>query len=134
MLRTIEEVLDIGSLSLSDASAKPMTDVFDVNQKTWTYAALPPAMLYNTQLPLPPRPQGEVVRPTHDAAYWAAATKGMDFSVEDRLDPLAFNKVLWQGLMGSKPYPATSSGADLRVNREELLKQYRKRQGIFSRH
>jgi DNA-binding beta-propeller fold protein YncE len=124
MLRTMEEVLGIGNLSLSDASAKPMTDVFDVNQKTWTYTALPPAMLYNSQLPLPPRPQGEVPHPTHDAAYWAAATNGMDFSVEDRLDPLVFNRVLWKGLMGSKPYPATSSGADLRVNREELLKQH----------
>jgi hypothetical protein len=28
-------------------------------------------------------------------------------------------------LMGSKPYPATSSGADLRLNREQLLEQYR---------
>jgi hypothetical protein len=49
----------------------------------------------------------------------------MDFSVEDRLDPLVFNQVLWRGLMGSKEYPATSSGVDLRENREQLLKQYR---------
>ena len=125
MLRTIEEILGIGSLSLSDASAKPMADAFDTNQKIWTYTAVPPAMLYNTQLPLPTRPQGELPRPTHDAAYWSAATKGMDFSVEDRLDPLVFNQVLWQGLMGSKPYPTTSSGLDLRVNREQLLEQYR---------
>jgi DNA-binding beta-propeller fold protein YncE len=125
MLRTIEEILGIGSLSLSDASAKPMTDVFDINQKTWTYAAVPPAMLYNTQLPLPPGPKSAVPKPTHDAAYWSAATKGMDFSVEDRLDPLVFNQVLWRGLMGSKPYPATSNGADLRMNREQLLQQYR---------
>jgi hypothetical protein len=50
----------------------------------------------------------------------------MDFSVEDRLDPLVFNQVLWRGLMGSKPYPASSSGQDLRQNREHLLNQYRK--------
>jgi DNA-binding beta-propeller fold protein YncE len=125
MLRTMEEILGIGSLSLSDASARPMTDVFDSTQKAWTYTAVPPALLYNTQLPLPPRPQTEVPRPTHDAAYWAAVTKGMDFSIEDRLDPLVFNQVLWRGLMGSKPYPATSSGADLRDNRQQLLEQYR---------
>jgi YVTN family beta-propeller protein len=124
MLRTIEEILGIGNLSLSDSSAKPMTDVFDMNPKPWTYSAIPPAMLYSTQLPLPARPQGDLPHPTHDAAYWAAATKGMDFSVEDRLDPLVFNQVLWQGLMGSKRYPATSSGFDLRQNREQLLKQY----------
>jgi YVTN family beta-propeller protein len=124
MLRTIEEILGIGNLSLSDSSAKPMTDVFDTNLKPWTYAAIPPAMLYNTQLPLAARPQADLPHPTHDAAYWSAATKGMDFSVEDRLDPLVFNQVLWQGLMGSKPYPATSSGFDLRQDREQLLKQY----------
>jgi DNA-binding beta-propeller fold protein YncE len=125
MLRTIEEILGIGNLSLSDSSANPMADVFDKRQKHWTYDAVPSALLYNAQLPLPPRPKGELPHSTHDAAYWAAATKGMDFSVEDRLDPLAFNQVLWQGLMGSKPYPAISSGLDLRVNREQLLEQYR---------
>jgi DNA-binding beta-propeller fold protein YncE len=125
ILRTIEEILGIGNLSLSDSSAKPMTDVFDTHLKPWTYPAIPPAMLYNTQLPLPARPQSHLPRPTHDAAYWSAATKGMDFSVEDRLDPLVFNQVLWRGLMGSKEYPATSSGVDLRENREQLLKQYR---------
>ena len=125
MLRTMEEILGISSLSLSDASAKPMTDAFDTNQKSWTYRAVPSTLLYNTQLPLPPRPEAKVPQPTHDAAYWAAVTKGMDFSVEDRLDPLVFNQVLWRGLMGSKPYPAISSGADLRDNRQQLLEQYR---------
>src|SRR5438067_7601180 len=134
MLRTIEEILGIGNLSLSDASAKAMTDVFDIQQKNWTYTAALPAMLYNTQLPLPPRPQGELPHPTHDAAYWDAATKGMDFTVEDRLDPLVFNQVLWQGLMGSKPYPATSTGADLRQNRAQLLEQYRTSREESSQH
>ena len=101
-----------------------MADVFDTNLKPWTYSAVPAAMLYNSQLPLPARPQSDLPRPTHDAAYWAAATKGMDFSVEDRLDPLIFNQILWRGLMGPKPYPATSSGEDLRQNREQLLRQY----------
>jgi len=125
MLRTIEEILGLGNLSLSDSSANPMADVFDKKQKRWIYDAVASALLYNTQLPLPPRQKGEMPRPTHDAAYWAVATEGMDFSVEDRLDPLVFNQVLWQGLMGSKPYPTTSSGLDLRMNREQLLEQYR---------
>jgi hypothetical protein len=125
ILRTLEEILGIGSLSLSDSSAKVMTDVFDTNLKPWTYSAVPSAMLYNSQLPLPSRPQGEIPRPTHDSTYWSNATKGMDFTVEDRLNPLVFNQVLWRGLMGSKPYPATSSGQDLRKNREQLLDQYR---------
>jgi hypothetical protein len=33
-----------------------------------------------------------------------------------------FNRVIWHGLMGDKPYPTNRSGADLRQNREQLLK------------
>ena len=126
MVRTIEEVLGIGSLNLNDSSANAMADVFDPKQKDWTYKAIPSGLLYNTQLPLPPQQAGQPIpRPTHDAAYWAAVTKGMDFSVEDRVDPQAFNHIVWEGLMGSKPYPAVASGLDLREDRRELLDRYR---------
>ena len=126
MLRTMEEILGIGNLNLNDSSANAMADAFDLNQKTWSYTAVPSAMLYNTQLPLPPKQSGiEIPRSTHDAAYWAEATKGMDFTVEDRVDPLAFNQILWKGLMGSKAYPETSSGLDLRENRGRLMDRYR---------
>jgi hypothetical protein len=126
VLRTIEEILGIAHLNLNDSSAKVMADVFDTAQRDWTYDAAPSAMLYNTQLPLPPRTSGQIVPlPTHDASYWAAATRGMDFSVEDRVNPLAFNHVLWKGLMGARPYPETPSGVDLRSDRQELLRKYR---------
>jgi hypothetical protein len=127
----MEEILGVGQLNLNDSSAKVMADVFDTRQQEWTYDAVPSPMLYNTQLPLPPRPSGEAVpQPSHDASYWAAATRGMDFSVEDRVDPVAFNHVLWKGLMGAKPYPEMSSGVDLRNHREELLRKYREQAGI----
>jgi YVTN family beta-propeller protein len=126
MLRTIEEILGIGNLNLNDASANPMADVFDVKQKDWTYQAIPSGLLAGTQLPIPQQSGQTILRPTHGAAYWAAVTKGMDFSVEDRVDPHAFNHILWQGLMGSKPYPSVASGLDLRFNREQLLDDYRK--------
>ena len=38
----------------------------------------------------------------------------MDFSQEDLNNPDQFNRILWEGLMGDKPYPTTRSGADLR--------------------
>jgi DNA-binding beta-propeller fold protein YncE len=120
MLRTMEEILGIGKLNLNDASATAMADVFDIRQNNWTYEAVPSAILASTQLPIP-HTTGQVLYPTHDAAYWAQATRGMDFSVEDRLDPVAFNRVLWKGLMGDKPYPVTSSGEDLHGNRNQLL-------------
>jgi len=62
--------------------------------------------------------------PLHDATWWAAQTKGMNFSVEDHLDSAKFNRVLWQGTMGNKPYPTVRSGLDLRSNRPQLLKDF----------
>jgi DNA-binding beta-propeller fold protein YncE len=125
MLRTMEEVLGISKLSVHDAGVPPMTDAFDTNQATWTYSAFPAQILFTTQLPI--LNKGVVNRaalphPTHDAAWWEAHTKGFDFRQEDRNDPEKFNRVLWEGLMGDKPYPTNRSGADLRQNREQLLK------------
>jgi hypothetical protein len=39
--------------------------------------------------------------------------------------PNTYNRILWAGRMGDKPYPAVPSGADLRQHREELLAQHR---------
>ena len=65
------------------------------------------------------------VPPLHDAAWWAAKTRGFDFSDADRVDADAFNRVLWQGTMGDKlPYPTVRSRRDLRKNRAELIKHW----------
>jgi hypothetical protein len=50
--------------------------------------------------------RGPMVKPKHDARYWARVTAGFDFSDADRVPPARFNKVVWKGLMGGKPYPA----------------------------
>jgi hypothetical protein len=132
-LRTIEEVLGLPPLNLNDALARPMTDLFnteDLANQTptpWSFTAVPSPYLYNTQLPLPPKPAGQVVpKPPHNAKYWARATKGMDFEVEDRVDPLDFNHILWKGMMGNQPYPAAPTKTDMRQNRAALLARYRK--------
>ncbi|MDR3699902.1 MAG: beta-propeller fold lactonase family protein [Candidatus Sulfopaludibacter sp.] len=125
-LRTIEEVLGLPPMNLNDALARPMAGIFNPTPSPWTFTAIPSALLYATSLPLPPRPVGLIVpKVTHNAKYWAKATKGMDFDEEDRVDPLDFNHILWKGLMGKKPYPARQTGLDLRLNREELLARYR---------
>jgi hypothetical protein len=69
-------------------------------------------------------------KPLHDAAWWAAQTKGFDFSVEDHLDTAKYNRILWAGTMGNRPYPTVRSGLDLRTNRAELLKNYLRQQAI----
>jgi YVTN family beta-propeller protein len=126
-VRTIEEVLGIAPLNINDALAVPMADVFDMNQITWSFNATPSAMLKNTTLPITfPTSSSALLRPTHDAQYWAKATIGMDFSAEDRIDFGRYNEILWKGLMGDKPYPEKPSGVDLRRNRAKILARYRK--------
>ena len=48
----------------------------------------------------------------YSAKYWIAKTRGFDFSEEDKVDAVAYNRVLWQGLMGGKPYPSVRSVVD----------------------
>jgi hypothetical protein len=106
MVRTIEDILGLEHLNIHDQGVEPMTHVFDLSQSAWNYTAAPSAYLYGTQLPLPRPVAGlKVPKPTHSAAWWADRTKGMDFSKEDRVDPNLFNRIVWQGLKGNKPYP-----------------------------
>jgi DNA-binding beta-propeller fold protein YncE len=133
MYRTMEDILGIQQSNLNDSLAVPMTDVFDTKQAKWTFTATPSDYLYSTTLPLPPLPAGHrILYSTHDASYWAKVTEGMDFSVEDHLDGQKFNRIVWKGLMGDKPYPSTPSGLDFRQNRAELLKQYRSKEAEHS--
>jgi hypothetical protein len=50
----------------------------------------------------------------------------MDFTSEDRMDFAEYNRILWKGIMGNKPYPAKPNGMDLRENRQKLLARYRR--------
>jgi DNA-binding beta-propeller fold protein YncE len=126
MLRTMEDVLGLEHLGVQDSGRQPMFDAFDVNQASWTFKATPSLVLFNTQLPLLKTGMkvnmSAIPKPTHDAAWWEARTKGFDFSQEDRVPTELFNRVIWQGLKGDVPYPTFRSGADLRQNREQLLK------------
>jgi len=127
MFRTIEDILGIAHQNLNDALAVPMADLFDTAEQEWTFSAAPSDYLCGTQLNLPACQTAahRILYPTHNAAYWAKATAGMDFSMEDKVDGEEFNRVLWKGLRGDKPYPPTPSGLDLRSNRQQLLERYR---------
>ena len=135
LLRTIEDVLGIGPMGINDDVLSPMADVFTTTAKPWTYTAIVPAILRSTRLPLPSRSQAALgvpgensrayARPLHSAAYWADATRGFDFSVEDKINTALFNRILWKGLMGpAAPYPALRSRRDLRRHRRHLLAHY----------
>ena len=113
MVRTIEDVLGLDHLNLNTATSRPMTSVFDLNQKDWLFEAKPSAVLATTKLPLAAAVRaaisGGAVSSEHDSAYWARATQGMDFRGEDRIDADKFNRILWRGLKGT-PYPEARTG------------------------
>jgi YVTN family beta-propeller protein len=120
ILRTIEDVLGIEPLSLNDAYQRPMSDIFDLKAKAWSFTAVPSPALLATQLPIPHKRAGSGAARfafAHDARYWAAHTRGYDWSQEDRIDAAQYNRVLWTGIAGPKPYPVVRDGKDLREMR-----------------
>ena len=112
LIRTMEDVLGLDHLNLNTATTAPMTAVFDLSQKDWTFDAKPSSVLLKTDLPLSAAARAAAEsRPAvpiqHDSAYWAAQTAGFDFSSEDRIDADKFNRIIWHGIM-NQPYPKNS--------------------------
>ncbi len=100
LLKTITDILRAEPVGLQSALAEPMAGIFDLKQKNWDYKAVVPQVLRKTQLPLPADTQTKAGAdcPVRDAAYWADAMKGQDFSGADKLDSQRFNQALEQGL------------------------------------
>src|SRR5262249_55318865 len=111
-LRTIEDILGTAHINLNTALQKPMADVFDIRSSgAWSYVAEASTVLATTTVALQGNntlrfARGPIIKPKHDAEYWAKVTAGFDFSQADQVPPAQFNRVLWTGLMGRKPYPA----------------------------
>ena len=53
LIRTIEDILGTDHLNIHTATAAPMTDLFDLGQKGWTFKAIASEYLKTTQLPVP---------------------------------------------------------------------------------
>jgi hypothetical protein len=131
MVRTIEALLGVTPASLYSAVSSPMTEIFDLNQPDWNFKAVVPDLLRTSQLPLPratadnslPRTKRVLAfaRDQHSAAYWQKKIGDMDYDEEDKLDTERFNRELWKGMLGNKPYPVVRSGINLRENRSALL-------------
>ncbi|MFT3927739.1 MAG: hypothetical protein QM778_34750 [Myxococcales bacterium] len=117
-LRTIEDILGTHHMNLNTAYQRPMAEVFDIHAKPdWSFTAEASTVLDEIMMAQAPGglkgaefAKGEVVKPKHNAEYWARATAGLDFSEADHVSPGKFNRILWKGLMGSKPYPMVRRG------------------------
>jgi YVTN family beta-propeller protein len=113
VLRTIEDIFGASHINLPTATARPMADVFDTDRDLahWSFTAIASTLLKNTTLALADGDrkvefaEGPDLKPTHDAAWWEEKTRGFDFSGEDRVPADFYNEILWEGLMGGKPYP-----------------------------
>ncbi|MBS0421067.1 MAG: bifunctional YncE family protein/alkaline phosphatase family protein [Proteobacteria bacterium] len=120
VLRTIEDILGAPHINLNTAFQRPMAKVFDIrSSKNWDYTATASTVIKTTTLfgpadanPVVAYASGPDVKPKHDAAYWAKATVGFNFAEADQVPPAQYNKVLWKGLMGSKPYPTIRNGSN----------------------
>jgi YVTN family beta-propeller protein len=111
-LRTIEDVLGTQHINLNTAFQPPMVDAFDIHSSGgWSYVAEASTVLSGTALARASGglgvkyAAGPIIRPKHDARYWARRTRGFDFSDADQVPVARFNRLLWKGLMGAKPYP-----------------------------
>jgi YVTN family beta-propeller protein len=129
MVRTIEDVLGIGHLNLNDTYQRPMTDVFDLTQTSWTYTGVASSYLKGTSIAQNIGTASSKIKfadntnpkPTRDAAWWGHATRGFDFSGADRAPAMLFNKVIWEGLKPGIPYPAERSGKIIRRAKDGSL-------------
>jgi YVTN family beta-propeller protein len=106
VLRTIEDILGTEHINLNTYYARPMADLFDITSSgSWTFNAVASTLLKSTTLGLDPKKiafaSGPDVKPTHNAQYWVAKTRGFDFSGEDRVPAELYNKILWEGLKGT---------------------------------
>ncbi len=112
MIRTMTDLLGLEHLGIFDAHIGPMSRVFDLGTERWSFRASVPDVLRSTRLPLPAgRAGARVAHPSHPASWWAQRTRGMDFVHRDSADAGAYNRILWQGLMGDRPYPLSRTGA-----------------------
>jgi YVTN family beta-propeller protein len=107
-LRTIEDILGTQHLNLNTYYARPMADAFDITSTgAWTFHAVASTLLKSTTLRDWTQPgiefaAGPNLKPTHNAQYWAKKTRGFDFSAEDRVPAELYNKILWEGLKGTR--------------------------------
>jgi len=91
VLKTIEKVLGLGSMTIFDAQAVPLFSVFERLPKQEAYACLQP------RIPLDEK--------NASGAPGAAESAQWDFSRPDRVPELALNRVIWQSVRGADSMP-----------------------------
>jgi YVTN family beta-propeller protein len=132
ILRTMEDLLGADHLGFNDANTPPMDDAFTKTPNLTPYSVIVPGDL--CQPPVNPQlvpscqssaKKSGTIRARHNGAWWQSHTRNLSFDGPDRNDALAYDKLLWHGLVGDRPYPSARSGRDLRAGRAALLQRVR---------
>jgi hypothetical protein len=96
-VRTIKDVLGIPYFGITDGTAEPMADLFDMTQTSWTYNSIVPGILRTaTTLPLPTATASNTLpntkrnraatKPRHSAVWWARALSARPRIVQDAFE------------------------------------------------
>jgi hypothetical protein len=103
VIRTIEEILGLASLSHFDGFGRPLREIWAREADLSPYAAITPAQ------PL------DELNPASTAL--ARASARLDLRQEDVADEVLFNRILWEAIKGpGAPYPGTT-----RVSAQEVM-------------
>ncbi|HEY8658155.1 MAG TPA: alkaline phosphatase family protein [Hanamia sp.] len=98
MVRTIEQILGIPPMTVTDATALPMFDCFSDTMHSYQYTVIP------NNIPL-----NEMNKPVAllkgKAKYFAKLSANQAFKVEDSGEDDLMNKILWFDAKGDKKYP-----------------------------
>jgi hypothetical protein len=90
MLRTIELILGLGPLSKYDATATPMSAMFNSTPDVAPYDAIAPTVPAATNSP---------------QSYGASQSKAINFALPDQAPTAELNRILWHAVKGAIPYP-----------------------------
>jgi hypothetical protein len=103
VVRTMEEILDLNSLSQFDYFGRPLRDIWSDKPDLTPYTAVVPSVSLDE------------LNPKNTAL--ARASKKLDLSIEDVADEMLFNHILWESIKGSAPYPGARrvSARDLKL-------------------
>ncbi|HVZ77593.1 MAG TPA: alkaline phosphatase family protein [Gemmatimonadaceae bacterium] len=104
VLRTMEEILGLHSMSQFDYYGRPLRDIWADAPDLTPYTPLTPSTPLDTRNPS----RGEGAR----------QSRKLDLRVEDAADETLFNHILWRAIKGDNvPYPGTH-----RITAQELLR------------
>jgi hypothetical protein len=97
MLRTMELILGLPPMTQYDAAATPMWRCFDTIARPLDFRPFVPAVDLNEK--------------NIAINEWQRRSEKFDFAKEDSNNDIEFNRVLWHGLKGDRPFPGPKRSA-----------------------